>query len=74
MRIPEHKLNEIRKNFNEDKKLVELFFNSVFISLDAPAQDGSSMATEIPDKINTYNKELLAIVVKNIMLDHSHGS
>ena len=70
MRIPEHKLNEIRKNFNEDKKLVELFFNSVFISLDAPAQDGSSMVTEIPDKINTYNKELLAIVVKNIMLDH----
>ena len=28
------------------------------------------MATEIPDKINTYNKELLAIVVRNIMLDH----
>ena len=68
MRIPEHKLNEIRKNFSEDKKLVELFFNSVFISLDAPAQDG--MITEIPDKINTYNKELLAIVVRNIMLDH----
>jgi len=68
MRIPEHKLNEIRKNFNEDKKLVELFFNSVFISLDAPAQDG--MVAEIPEKINTYNKELLAIVVKNIMLDH----
>tara|TARA_R100001591_G_scaffold13408_2_gene19440 strand:+ start:457 stop:1212 length:756 start_codon:yes stop_codon:yes gene_type:complete len=68
MRIPEHKLNEIRKNFNEDKKLVELFFNSVFISLDAPAQDG--VVTEIPDKINTYNKELLAIVVRNIMLDH----
>ena len=68
MRIPEHKLNEIRKNFSEDKKLVELFFNSVFISLDAPSQDG--MVTEIPDKINTYNKELLAIVVKNIMLDH----
>ncbi len=68
MRIPEHKLNEIRKNFSEDKKLVELFFNSVFISLDAPTQDG--MVAEIPDKINTYNKELLAIVVKNIMLNH----
>ena len=70
MRIPEHKLNEIRKKFNEDKSLVELFFNSVFISLDAPAHDGSSAVTEIPDKINTYNKELLAIVVRNIMLDH----
>ena len=30
MRIPEHKLNEIRKAFDEDKKAVELFFNSVF--------------------------------------------
>ena len=30
MRIPEHKLNEIRKDFGEDKKAVELFFSSVF--------------------------------------------
>ena len=29
MRIPEHKLNEIRKDFGENKKMVELFFNSV---------------------------------------------
>ena len=34
MRIPEHKLNEIRKN-PKDKKMVELFFNSVFLSIDA---------------------------------------
>jgi RNA polymerase sigma factor (sigma-70 family) len=33
MRIPEHKLNEIRKDFGEDKRMVELFFNSVFTSL-----------------------------------------
>ena len=26
MRIPEHKLNEIRKDFGEDKKAVELFY------------------------------------------------
>ena len=70
MRIPEHKLNEIRKKFGEDKKLVELFFNSVFLSLDAPVKEGSTVVNEIPDKINTYNKELLAIVVRNIMLDH----
>ena len=42
MRIPEHKLNEIRKNFGEDKKAVEMFFNSVFISLDTPInEDGT---------------------------------
>ena len=30
MRIPEHKLNEIRKNFGRDKKMVAMFFNSIF--------------------------------------------
>ena len=30
IRIPEHKLNEIRKNFGKDKKMVEMFFNSIF--------------------------------------------
>ena len=29
MRIPEHKYNEIRKNFGKDKKAVAMFFNSV---------------------------------------------
>ena len=29
IRIPEHKINEIRKNFGKDKKMVEMFFNSV---------------------------------------------
>jgi len=70
MRIPEHKLNEIRKKFEEDKDLVELFFNSVFMSLDAPVNSDSTMVNEIPDKINTYNKEMLAVVVKTMMLEH----
>ena len=30
MRIPEHKLNEIRRNFGKDKKMVAMFFNSIF--------------------------------------------
>ena len=29
IRIPEHKINEIRKNFGKDKKMVEMFFNSI---------------------------------------------
>lgn len=33
IRIPEHKLNEIRKN-PDDEKMVEMFFNSIFQSLD----------------------------------------
>jgi DNA-directed RNA polymerase specialized sigma subunit len=34
IRIPEHKLNEIRKNNGKDKKMVEMFFNSIFSSID----------------------------------------
>ena len=32
MRIPEHKLNEIRKDGGKDKKMVAMFFNSMFLS------------------------------------------
>ena len=59
MRIPEHKLNEIRKDFGEDKKAVELFFNSVFTSLDDGTPEQRNAAYNIPDK-NTYNKQLLS--------------
>ena len=34
IRIPEHKMNEIRKNPN-DEKMVSMFFNSIFLSIDA---------------------------------------
>ena len=69
MRIPEHKLNEIRKDFGEDRKMVELFFNSVFTSLDAGTQEQQNMAYNIPDK-KGYNKELLAAYVKGLMLKY----
>ena len=39
MRIPEHKYNEIRKNFGKDKKAVAMFFNSVFLSIDVPGEN-----------------------------------
>ena len=70
MRIPEHKLNEIRKDFGEDRKMVELFFNSVFTSLDAGSQEQQNMAYNIPDNIKDYNKELLAAYIKALMLQY----
>ena len=69
MRIPEHKLNEIRKDFGEDRKMVELFFNSVFTSLDAGTTEQQNMAYNIPE-IKGYNKELLAAYVKGLMLKY----
>ena len=70
MRIPEHKLNEIRKDFGEDKKAVQLFFNSVFTSLDAGTLEQQNMAYNIPDDMKGYNKELLAAYIKSLMLQY----
>ena len=70
MRIPEHKLNEIRKDFGEDKRMVSLFFNSVFTSLDAGTTEEQAMAYNIPDKIKGYNKEMLAIYIRSLMLKY----
>ena len=69
MRIPEHKLNEIRKDFGEDKKAVELFFNSVFTSLDDGTPEQQNAAYNIPDK-NNYNKQLLSVYIKALMLQY----
>ena len=69
MRIPEHKLNEIRKDFGEDRRMVELFFNSVFTSLDDGTPEQQSAAYNIPE-IKGYNKELLAAYVKGLMLKY----
>tara|TARA_R110002167_G_scaffold86698_2_gene234546 strand:+ start:3309 stop:4064 length:756 start_codon:yes stop_codon:yes gene_type:complete len=69
MRIPEHKLNEIRKDFGEDKRKVELFFNSVFLSLDAPI-DNTGFTYDVPDETRGYNKELLGAYLKGLMVEY----
>ena len=71
MRIPEHKLNEIRKDLGEDKRMVQMFFNSVFLSLDAGSKDDdNNMVYDIPDDAQSYNKELLAAYIKSLMLQY----
>tara|TARA_Y100000361_G_scaffold83412_1_gene73839 strand:+ start:40 stop:828 length:789 start_codon:yes stop_codon:yes gene_type:complete len=72
MRIPEHKLNEIRRNFGKDKKMVEMFFNSIFLSIDdkPKVQDGEDMIYQIPDKSEPYNMELLNVYLKGILQKH----
>ena len=69
MRIPEHKLNEIRKDFGEDKRMVALFFNSVFLSLDNKVEDNDS-SYDIPDSANEYNKDLLLAYLKGLMMEY----
>ena len=69
MRIPEHKLNEIRKDFGEDRRAVELFFNSVFTSLDDGTPEQQAAAYNIAD-VKQYNKELLSAYLKALMMQH----
>ena len=71
IRIPEHKINEIRKN-PKDKKMVELFFNSMFLSIDAqPVNDeGEQMIHQIADKSEPYNIALLNSYLKSLLLKH----
>ena len=70
MRIPEHKLNEIRKNSGKDKKMVEMFFNSIFLSIDAKPMDDSNMIYQIPDKSEPYNMGLLNLYLKGLLKKH----
>ena len=66
MRIPEHKLNEIRKNGGKDKKMVAMFFNSIFLSIDANTND-DNMAYQIPDKADPYNETLLNSYIMSLL-------
>jgi len=68
MRIPEHKLNEMRKN-PKDKKLVEIFFNSIFMSIDAQVtnDDEENMMYQIADKSEPYNIQLMNLYLKSLM-------
>jgi len=71
VRIPEHKLNEIRKN-PKDKKMVAMFFNSIFLSIDAQYSGGEeeNMLHQIEDKSEPYNIHLLNIYLKGLMEKH----
>jgi len=69
MRIPEHKLNEIRKDGGKDKKMVAMFFNSIFLSIDANPSD-DNMVYQIPDKSDPYNETLLNSYIMSLLNKH----
>jgi|TARA_R100000501_G_C2603990_1_gene100301 RNA polymerase sigma factor (sigma-70 family) len=69
MRIPEHKLNEIRRN-SKNEKMVEMFFNSIFLSIDAKPLDQDDMVYQIPDNSEPYNIGLLNSYLKSLLRKH----
>jgi len=73
IRIPEHKLNEIRKN-PENKKIVSMFFNSIFSSIDEnyDSQEENPIYN-IPDNSKKYNLNLLNAYLLSLMKQHLTG-
>ena len=69
VRIPEHKLNEIRKN-PEDDMMVALFFNSVFSSIDAYNDDNENLLFQIADTSEPYNIGLMNSYLLGLMKQH----
>jgi RNA polymerase sigma factor (sigma-70 family) len=68
MRIPEHKLNEIRKDFGKNKKAVELYFSSIFTSIDAIENQDSIL--QIPDETKEQNNATLNAYLLGLLKEH----
>ena len=63
MRIPEYKRNMMRKD-SEDKKNVEMFFRSIFLTID------DAENCHFQDKTEPYNINILNAYLKGIMQKH----
>ena len=70
MRLPEHVINSIRKNFGKDKKMVAMFFNSIFLSIDAGTRDDDDMLYQIEDDSEPYNIEFLNMYLTSLLKQH----
>jgi len=75
IRIPEHKLTEIRNN-PKDKIMVAMFFNSVFLSIDAQVtnNDDENMMHQVEDKSEPYNIQLMNVYLKGLMQKYLTGN
>lgn len=72
IKIPEHKLNEIRKDNSNDHRLVAMFFNSIFLSIDEQINDDDddNMLYQIPDQSEVYNVDLMNIYLTSLLKKH----
>lgn len=66
IRIPEHKLNEMRQN-PHNKKIVEIFFNSIFLSIDEQAENEDIYFDQVPDRSEPYNLGFLNLYLKSLL-------
>ena len=70
MRLPEHVTNNIRKNFGKDQKMVAMFFNSIFLSIDEGNRDEDDILYQIEDTSEPYNQEFLSLYLISLLKQH----
>ena len=70
IRIPEHKLNEIRKDNGKNHKMVAMFFNSIFLSIDSGNRDDDDMLYQIEDTSEPYNQVFLNMYLTSLLKQH----
>ena len=70
MRLPEHVINEVRKNFGKDKKMVAMFFNSIFLSINDNSRDDYDLLYQIEDTSEPYNQEFLCMYLISLLKQH----
>ena len=70
MRIPEHKINEVRRN-PKNEAIVSMFFNSIFNKLETGVDsDGENIYHQIEDNHPKYNLDILNAYLISIMKTH----
>jgi len=80
MRIPEHKLQQIRKNFDKDEKMVAMFFNSIFLSIDddtwvnESTNGAADKINQIEDKSEPQNMDLLNAYLLSLLRKHLNSN
>jgi RNA polymerase sigma factor (sigma-70 family) len=69
IKLPEHKLNEIRKDNGQNQDMVAMFFNSVFLSIDEFAinDDEENMLHQIQDNSEPYNINIMNAYLISLM-------
>jgi len=72
IKLPEHKLIDIRKDNGKDEALVAMFFNSIFLSIDEQINDddNDNMLYQIPDQSEPYNVGLLNMYLTSLLRKH----
>lgn len=75
MRIPEHKRTQMR-NSPDDKKMVTMFFNSIFLSIDDTTVDGNgeTIHNDFTDTSSLYNINLLNAYLEGLMKKHLNNN